>query len=34
MEEPYTRQEAVATVFAVLAALFPRHFTASGAVRS
>jgi AcrR family transcriptional regulator len=33
MEKPYTRQEALATVFAALNAIFPRHFTASGAVK-
>jgi TetR/AcrR family transcriptional repressor of bet genes len=34
MEKPYSRQEALATVYATLNAVFPRHFTASGAVRS
>ncbi len=33
MARPYTRQEAIATVRASLAAFFPRHFTARGTVR-
>jgi TetR/AcrR family transcriptional repressor of bet genes len=33
MEKPYSRQEALATVYAALNAVFPRHFTVSGAVR-
>jgi hypothetical protein len=32
MAEPYTLDEALATVRAALSAFFPRHFTASGAV--
>ena len=31
MARPYSRQEAISTVRASLAALFPRHFTANGA---
>jgi TetR/AcrR family transcriptional repressor of bet genes len=34
MAEPYTREEALATVHAALNAFFPRHFTASGAVKA
>jgi TetR/AcrR family transcriptional repressor of bet genes len=33
MARPYSRQEAIATVRASLAAMFPRHFTAKGQVR-
>jgi TetR/AcrR family transcriptional repressor of bet genes len=33
MEKPYSREEAVATVHATLSAIFPRHFTALGAVK-
>jgi TetR/AcrR family transcriptional repressor of bet genes len=34
MEKPYTRKEALNTVFATLNAIFPQHFTASGTVMS
>jgi AcrR family transcriptional regulator len=34
MEKPYSRDEALGTVHATLSAIFPRHFTASGAVKS
>lgn len=34
MEKPYSREEALGTVHAALSAIFPRHFTASGAVKS
>jgi hypothetical protein len=31
MQSPITREEGMKTVFACLAAFFPRHFTAEGA---
>jgi len=34
MEKPYTIGEALATVYAALNAIFPRHFEPSGGVKA